>query len=360
MVPLAGVMFSQNPQFGFWNRPNLRAKRFQSEPNTPFYRVTTDAKGYRGLRPVQTPKPQGVRRVVVLGDSFTFGVGVDDKDTFPAQLERELNRTAAKGTDGAARCEVVNAGCPGWGTENELAFWRARSKELQPDLLVVAFFRNDLADNMRHFLFQVTPEGKAVYKPNVELSRAKQIAEKIPFYGFLSEHSHLLNLLRRIVAKRVMGSMPQKTAGRSESEKGPSSAKEKVAEEMHEQAQASRELREQLRVYQVLMEALLSDARSQGVPVVLLPLPGRMDCEGDPTPETSEALRLGEEWVRQGKAARLVNVRESIRQAHLQHARSSSSPGIFIPGDGHYLTAGNRIVAENLSPILLGAPKIIQ
>ena len=50
------------------------------------------------------PKPPGVRRVMVLGDSFTEGQGVKEADTYPRRLEALLNAA------GAGRWEVRNCG----------------------------------------------------------------------------------------------------------------------------------------------------------------------------------------------------------------------------------------------------------
>src|SRR5258708_39969473 len=48
------------------------------------------------------PKPPGVRRVMVLGDSFTEGQGVKEPDTYPRRLESLLNAS------GQGRWEVRN------------------------------------------------------------------------------------------------------------------------------------------------------------------------------------------------------------------------------------------------------------
>jgi lysophospholipase L1-like esterase len=49
------------------------------------------------------PRTPGVRRLAVLGDSFTEGQGVNEEDTYPRALERALNRTGAS-------WEVLNFG----------------------------------------------------------------------------------------------------------------------------------------------------------------------------------------------------------------------------------------------------------
>jgi len=364
--PLAGIMFSQDRQFGFWNRPNLKGKRFQNESNTPFYRVTTDSMGYRCLRPVATTKTPSVKRIVVLGDSYAFGSGVNDADTFPARLEVILNASAIKPSgEKAERFEVVNAACPGWGTENALAFLRARGRQLAPDLLVVAFFRNDLADNMRHLLFQIA-DGKPVYAPKKGLARIKRLTNFIPFYSFLCDHSQLVNMVRRAIARRMAapgqdlaaqsrrnGAPPQhgqeKLPGpNSASTKGGANAPTSNAQPARNQDQpeayrSDSELAEQLKVYAALMEALTDEARAQGVPVLLLVLPGRNDCEPEPLPDFRAVTRLGEKWADEGRIVEMLVLRDVFIVA-LNNKRK-----VFLPHDGHYTPQGNRIVAEVLA-----------
>ena len=66
--------------------------------------VTINSLGLRDDE-VSVPKPEGVVRILMLGDSVTFGWGVLQEDTISAQLEVLLNATP-----GATRVEVVNSG----------------------------------------------------------------------------------------------------------------------------------------------------------------------------------------------------------------------------------------------------------
>src|SRR5512143_450760 len=67
-----------------------------------------NARGYRDLERA-IPKPPGVRRVVCLGDSFTWGVGVLFDDAWPQRVERLLAREGG-------RWEAVNLGEAGLNT----------------------------------------------------------------------------------------------------------------------------------------------------------------------------------------------------------------------------------------------------
>ena len=97
-----------------------------------------------GLRtPEIGPKPAGVRRVLALGDSFTFGHAVEAAETWPAVLQELLNAR------GGPRYEVVNAGVGGYGTGQQLLLFDELQARVQPDLVVLGFaVVNDPLDNL--------------------------------------------------------------------------------------------------------------------------------------------------------------------------------------------------------------------
>lgn len=100
--------------------------------------IHVNALGFRdGDRAV--PRESGVRRVVVTGDSITFGIGVNDEEAFPQQLQRQL---AEQGTTDV---EVWNAGVPGYAMADHLGLLRRRILPLRPDLVVLQLSRNDVA-----------------------------------------------------------------------------------------------------------------------------------------------------------------------------------------------------------------------
>jgi len=98
------------------------------------YRI--NAQGFRGedFSPERRP---GVRRVVLMGDSFAFGIGVKERDTVAARLARLLSSHAS------CPVEVLNFGVLGYTTEQEEALLRKRAVFYSPDLVVVWYFIND-------------------------------------------------------------------------------------------------------------------------------------------------------------------------------------------------------------------------
>jgi lysophospholipase L1-like esterase len=97
-----------------------------------------------GLRDDEIPetKPPGETRILGLGDSFTFALAIRFEDLWVQQLERQLNEDA-----GSRRFQVINAGVAGYNSRQELIYLLARGFDLDPDLVVVAFYWNDLVGN---------------------------------------------------------------------------------------------------------------------------------------------------------------------------------------------------------------------
>jgi lysophospholipase L1-like esterase len=86
------------------------------------------------------PQAEGndLRRVVALGDSFTFGFGVSGDETWPNVLERLLNERS-----GDDPFEVLNFGVGGYSTRDEVLTLRHKGMEWDPELVVIGYTLND-------------------------------------------------------------------------------------------------------------------------------------------------------------------------------------------------------------------------
>jgi len=82
------------------------------------------------------PRRQGVPRILMLGDSYTFGWAVSEQDALPEQLGRLLSEP---GRD----VEVINGGVPGYNTEQEAVLLEHLLPAVQPDIVVLGFVMND-------------------------------------------------------------------------------------------------------------------------------------------------------------------------------------------------------------------------
>jgi hypothetical protein len=97
-----------------------------------------------GLRDVEheVAKPPGVRRVLLLGDSYIEALQVPLEQMIGRQLEQRLSEA------GGRRWEVISVGVSGYGTASELLYYREMGRRWSPDVVVLAFYPgNDVRNN---------------------------------------------------------------------------------------------------------------------------------------------------------------------------------------------------------------------
>lgn len=136
--------------------PGASFRNVSSVPGEYDYLTHINSYGFRG-KEFAMPKPQGVTRILAVGDSFTHGVGAEDDQTIPALLESDLK---AKGH----LVEVVNAGAGGTSAVSQFVNTRNIYLKYQPDLVVFFFDLTDLWDDW-HF------ERQAIFDKDGEIVR---------------------------------------------------------------------------------------------------------------------------------------------------------------------------------------------
>ena len=95
--------------------------------------------GYRDYE-YSLKKPEGIFRVLVLGDSQTFGHGIKDlKDTWVKKLEAKLQKEGRN-----ASIEVLNISGPGWNSDTHLYELFKNGFKFNPDLVILAYAHNDI------------------------------------------------------------------------------------------------------------------------------------------------------------------------------------------------------------------------
>lgn len=104
--------------------------------------VRINALGFRDARDYAIEKSPNTFRILVLGDSVTFGHGALSDTTYPFLLEQRLRHWRPD-----VDWQVWNLGVPGYNTSQELAYLQQVGPSYDPDLVVVGFFENDLAGN---------------------------------------------------------------------------------------------------------------------------------------------------------------------------------------------------------------------
>ncbi len=117
----------------------MRIKIPSSPPGT-IYGIKTENNSF-GLRDKDylIPKPKDTYRILVLGDSFGWGFGVELNKTYMKLLERKLNNLSE-----AKKIEVINGAVPGTNTIDQVKQLERIGLKYEPDMILLVYNLNDV------------------------------------------------------------------------------------------------------------------------------------------------------------------------------------------------------------------------
>jgi hypothetical protein len=134
-------------QNNFWKYDSLLGWRNQPGQQgifekPPVFRTKVSINS-KGLRDKEYPyeRVPGKRRILVLGDSYAWGFGVEQREIFTEVLENMFDDV-----------EVINSGVSGYGNDQELLWFQTEGVRYKPDLVMVVVCGNDLYENSYEFV----------------------------------------------------------------------------------------------------------------------------------------------------------------------------------------------------------------
>lgn len=110
-------------------------------PYTPNITINSDTLNERFYYSLE--KPDGVYRIITLGDSWTYGRFVHTANNYPERLEDLLNQTTC---ENVKKFEVINLGVPGYDLQYAVERYRVRGKKYDPDLVLWLVINNDFEE----------------------------------------------------------------------------------------------------------------------------------------------------------------------------------------------------------------------
>ncbi len=126
-------MILYDPLLGWRLKPQWEGEHHHHDFHVR-YRINDQ--GFRGR---EGPVP--AEALAVLGDSFTFGLGADEGQTFTDHLNQ-------------IRGPTLNLGIPGYSTDQQLLLLESLERRLPRHVLLVVYLGNDLADNLLDYPLQ--------------------------------------------------------------------------------------------------------------------------------------------------------------------------------------------------------------
>lgn len=167
-------LFNQyHPLLGWAHLPNITGTHVTAE-----YRISEsfNSRGIRGPEYSYHKSPNEYR-VLILGDSFAEGYGVEFHELFSEVLKANLREA------GHRYAEVINAAAGGYSTDQELLFFQSEGKKYHPDLTILMFYANDVWSNNQ-------PKYPRAYKPLFLIQDGKLMLTNVPVPPPPYQHQH--------------------------------------------------------------------------------------------------------------------------------------------------------------------------
>jgi len=329
-----------DPDVGFSNLPGITGYGETAEYRM---RMQINSRGLRD-REFTLTKPAGTFRVGAFGDSFTFGEGVQNDETWPKRLEYYLAVDKSPGS-GGRRVEVLNFGIGKTGTSHQLAWYRKEGRLYGLDVVVVGLFANDVGDSWGgvYSLDGSTLVHNATAYSSVR--RIQSIVLRIPFYSWSATHSHFFNLAR--AAATTYDDMRRTRQAQAAQVNG------LVVPAANDQAQDAALEERKYQLTAALVDAFRSDVEGAGGHFLLMLIPqrGERPLTEYPASEAAQFVRHFDRLLKEA-AGKGIDTYDLVPIFE----RQPDVETYYFPRDGNFNATGHdvvgRLLAEHLQPQL--------
>jgi hypothetical protein len=177
-LPYMYPKYKYSPDYGFTLYENTRMVHVW--PNKFRFHYTINEYGYRG--PAVDPSAEhDDPGIVVLGDSFSFGMGVNDGEEYASVLRDILEGSYS----------VINLATPGWGLTQEIRRYYELGRMYRPRVVVLQYCPNDPEDNLNIRVTRVEAGEFTFHKSNAVMNWPKRVLSRS-----LVQKSQLYNFFR--------------------------------------------------------------------------------------------------------------------------------------------------------------------
>ena len=162
-----------------------------------------------------TPIEAKSLRILVVGDSYTFGWLLNKEDTSVNHLQQYTNSEF-----GTATFQYLNAAAGGWGAADYLAFVEDFGTIINPEIILVFVNTDDIERSIQKRIYTLSiGNGLNLTRHTLESSLLGKYGNSLPAYQWLLEHSHLAQLIRQSLLTSVhrKNNDPTNTTGNTES-----------------------------------------------------------------------------------------------------------------------------------------------
>lgn len=318
-------------------------------------RVKTNAFGHRvptsKAKDYTAHKPPQSKRVLVFGDSMTFGAEWPAETSFPEQLQDLLDPTFTQ-------IQVLNFGVPGYGPYQEWNYIQESALGFEPDVVIVAFCEaNDLSP--------VVPQNDARASDRIKLWMRRHlllysVAFDVWYNGRKSELAESLRKRVGLWSEEAASDPPNNPEDRSLSPDPSTFLEKSLPQARQNYAKAEDEIRRNGMGWQQTLQsfrAIRTYLDQRHIPLIIVSLPqnwnvlcGAWACRGDTMPfsvftQQGQFFYQALDAALGSSASRYVSMRRAFADHSLQDLAD-------IRETGHYGPKKNGMVARALLPVI--------
>lgn len=305
------VWTEYHPELGWYHQPGKQTSHVTQGDE---FSVKINSAGMRSDRNYLVDKPVGRKRIAVIGDSFTFGFGVENESTFVSVLEKNL-----------PGYEVLNFGIPGYGIDQMYVLYQTIVTRYSPDMVMLGIFPEDFWRATRAFADSGHAKPYFFLRGNGELELKnvpvpKQFALKSNQFPQMYEYSDTEKTMRKSALYRFLKKSWIRL-GKNTGFMDP-------------------DLTDEWRVGQVILKDFVDSIKAEGsVPVIVLLPPDRWVKTDDDTSLHKSINR----FAKRNKYTTL-DLTPIFREA----IAASDITEYYIQNDWHWTEKGHAIAAEQL------------
>jgi len=336
VLPLAGTFYAPSPLNTFTLQRNYRGTQPSMETPGTSVAVRTNASGFRGeeLVPGRTP-------VLVIGDSYTFGVFVNDAETYPARLDRLIGESH-KGY------QVINAGyAAGWETDQHYVWLKAQGLALRPEIVILGvFLGNDILNIAPEAWAEKDAHGLPVRYLNRNLVVDDAGYIRAPGPADIVEALHRMPILRDShVAVLLARGLRKLQVGQSSTREALSSSEMKLA---HIFGEYSAEFHRKERNFMALVSRMKTEVEINGGKFLVALLPMNFMIEPDKIDFSMPGTKFRHRKPVYYRRLGALLEREGIQFIDIESIMLATRGGPYFPANGevHFNPRGHELTAQ--------------
>lgn len=318
--------------------------------------ISINSRGLRGPEIPYEPAP-GARRLAIMGDSFAHGYYAEEPETLRGRLGAALRTCGV---------DVLNAGGPGYSTDQEWLYFVEEIRRYHPSEVVLLFYYNDLQFNIDR-LGTANRQKPVFVDKEGALQLVLPVIDRGPAGGREAHPGEARrpptfhgSSLWSFAASRLQRSRPDWSRSLSAYGLAPEMSSEPPAEYLpfgpkpgHERSRVE----EMWKRTAAILQRFRDDVRAEGAGFTVFYVPARFEVNDDAWTFVQRRYGADREWNRDAVRTRLSALLLSLDIPMIDasasfEAAEKNGPPAYLSIDGHWNGRGNEIAFESLKPLM--------